>query len=377
MLSNSITSLNIDMDKELLSYAYLLQGGFTHKEMKDLLYNWENINATSIWENAQSWIFPPLPDTRIEKLKEKIKNISEAQIRIILEKQSIDIVTQKDPRYPKTVKSIGHSPAFFYLRGTLYSEKPLLWVVWSRKNTHYAERILERILPDIVQIGIGIVSWWASWVDSLAHEICINAWWYTIVVVWTGIDICYPDKNVKLFTRIIESWGALISQFPLSTGPEQYNFPMRNEVVAALSKGIIIPEAWLSSWTLITAQLALEHGRDVFAVPGDIDRLTSEGTNMLIATGQAKCVRCSGDILEEYFDVGSIGSGMTPIIKPVPIFQNEQEKIIYESIKNGKKTIDELLNATSITLNELVTHTSLLEIHGHISIDLFGKYQIN
>lgn len=98
---------------------------------------------------------------------------------------------------------------------------------------------------------------------------------------------------------------------------------------------------------------------------------------MLIATGQAKCVRCSGDILEEYFDVGSIGSGMTPIIKPVPTFHNEQEKIIYESIKNGNKTIDELLNATSITLNELVTHTSLLEIHGHISIDLFGKYQIN
>jgi DNA processing protein len=365
------------MDKELLSYALLLQGGFTHKEMKDLLFNWENTPAHTIWENAQNWKFPPLADSRVEKLKEKIRKIDEAQIRITLEKYWVDIVTQKDPRYPKTVKSIGHSPAFFYLRWTLNSEKPLLWVVWSRKNTQYAERILERILPDIVQIGIGIVSWWASWVDSLAHEICMITWGYTIVVIWTGIDICYPEKNAKLFMKVIESWGALISQFPLSTGPEQYNFPMRNELVAALSKGVIIPEAWLSSWTLITAQLALEHGRDVFAVPGDIDRLTSEGTNMLIATGQAKCVRCSGDILEEYFDIESIGSGMTPIIKPTPIFEWETEKIIYESIKNGNKTIDELLLATGITLNELITHASLLEIHGHISIDLFGKYQIN
>ncbi len=98
---------------------------------------------------------------------------------------------------------------------------------------------------------------------------------------------------------------------------------------------------------------------------------------MLIATGQAKCVRCSGDILEEYFDVGSIGSGMTPIIKPVPIFQNEQEKIIYESIKIGKNTIDELLHATGIDMIQLLTHTSLLEIHGHIAIDQMGKYQIN
>jgi DNA processing protein len=108
---------------------------------------------------------------------------------------------------------------------------------------------------------------------------------------------------------------------------------MRNELVAALSKGILIPEAGLSSGTLITAQLALEHGRDVFSVPGDIDRITSEGTNMLIATGQAKCVRCSGDILEEYFDVKSIGKGMTPLIEPSPIFENEREKLIYESIK--------------------------------------------
>ncbi len=98
---------------------------------------------------------------------------------------------------------------------------------------------------------------------------------------------------------------------------------MRNEIVAAISEGVLIPEAGLSSGTLITAQLALEHGRDVFAVPGDIDRVTSEGTNMLIATGQAKCVRGSNDILEEYFETKGIGAGMNPILKIPPQFSSE------------------------------------------------------
>jgi DNA processing protein len=108
---------------------------------------------------------------------------------------------------------------------------------------------------------------------------------------------------------------------------------MRNELVAALSSGILIPEAGLSSGTLITAQLALEHGREVFAVPGDIDRSTSEGTNMLISSGQAKCVRCSGDILEEYFDLAAVASGMTPIVKTPPTLSCDEERVIYTAIE--------------------------------------------
>lgn len=145
-------------------------------------------------------------------------------------------------------------------------------------------------------------------------------------------------------------------------GPEIYNFPIRNEIVAALSSGILIPEAALSSGTLITAQLALEHGRDVFAVPGDIDRATSEGSNMLIATGQAKCVRCAGDILEEYFDLKSIGAGMTPIVKTPPIFENDTEKNIYESIENGDNTVDLLLTKTNIPMSDILVHLAMLEI---------------
>jgi DNA processing protein len=137
-----------------------------------------------------------------------------------------------------------------------------------------------------------------------------------------------------------------------------------------------MPEAGLSSGTLITAQLALEHGRDVFAVPGDIDRATSEGTNMLIASGQAKCVRCSADILEEYFDISGIGTGMTPIVKTPPVFSNDTEKLVYESILNGKNTIDELLRDTTLDMTDLLTTVAMLEIGGYVMMDEMGKYQI-
>ncbi len=141
-----------------------------------------------------------------------------------------------------------------------------------------------------------------------------------------------------------------------------YNFPIRNEVVAAMSHGVLIPEAGLSSGTLITAQLALEHGRDVFAVPGDIDRSTSEGTNMLIASGQAKCVRCAGDILEEYFDLEKIEAGMTPVIRARVEFTHPTEKILYEVIESGINRVDAIHTHTNLDLSELLTYLSLLEI---------------
>jgi DNA processing protein len=151
---------------------------------------------------------------------------------------------------------------------------------------------------------------------------------------------------------------------------------VRNEIVAALSSGILIPEAGLSSGTLITAQLALEHGRDVFAVPGDIDRSTSEGTNMLITSGQAKCVRCSSDILEEYFDVEAMGSGMTPIIHTTPTFANDTEKKVYEAIESGSITVDTLLRSTDLDMTDLLIAIAMLEIAGNIEMDEMGRYQI-
>jgi len=369
---------SIDMSSPTqISLACLLQSGFTHHDLKDLFLYEKKSTPETVWKSLKEGIVEhELSEWRKEKILEKSKKVSYEDIEKIILSKNIDIITIEDARYPERLKNIGHAPYFLYVRGLLRSDIPLIGIVGSRKNTPYATRILEKIIPDTLKAGVGVISGGATWVDSLAHEITLDHGGYTISVFGTGIDRCYPANNKKLFETILKKWWALISHFPLGTWPELYNFPIRNEIVAWISNGILIPEAALSSGTLITAQLALEHGRDVFAVPGDIDRVTSEWSNMLIATGQAKIVRCAWDILEEYFDLASIGTGMTPIVKTPPTFSNDTEKCIYEAIEWGDTSIDSLLRSTHLEMTDLLTNIAMLEINGHVTIDEMGRYQI-
>ncbi len=364
-------------DNDLLSLVYLHSSWFTQNELKKIFLWTSTFDSTSIWKELTKWIIRgEISEERKKKIIQKSQAVDCKKIETYLEIKNINIIHWFHPQYPEKLKTIGHAPFFLYVRWELRGGMPLIWVVWSRKNTTYAKRVLDKILPDMIHVGVWIISWWANWVDSISHELTIKNNWYTIVVFWTGIDRCYPASNKTLFEEILSSNGALVSHFPLWTWPELYNFPIRNEIVAALSDGILIPEAALSSGTLITAQLALEHGRDVFAIPGDIDRATSEGTNMLLATWQAKCVRCSEDILEEYFDISGIRSGMTPIIKIPPQFSDENEKSIYESIENWLQTVDEIVKQTGMDMSDILIGLAMLEINGYIKLSEMWRYTI-
>lgn len=215
------------------------------------------------------------------------------------------------------------------------------------------------------------MSGWAHGIDTLGHQLTIDNNGHTISVFGSWIDIFYPKSNSQLFEKIITHWGALVSIFPIGTTPEPYYFPIRNEIVAALSDGIIIPEAWEKSGTLITAQLALEHGRDVFAVPGDIFRETSTGTNGLIARGEAKCTLNAHDILEEYLsDVG------VKIPENNEIFwESEIQKNIYNQIYNWIDTPDSISETIQIPIHEIMIEVSMMEINGLIKLNNNGKYE--
>lgn len=373
-----ISISNTDMlDKSSLALIHLQSAGCTHNDLKKLFPDTENFDPISTWESllsGKNWL--PITVERQEKIQKKAQSIERWKSEKWLSEKSVDIVHVYDPRYPEILRNIGHAPFFFFVRGNFLPEKKLIGVVGSRKNTPYAKRILEKLIPDLVNSWLGIISGGALGVDTLGHEIALKQNGYTVVILGTGIDRAYPGTNKALFEEIIQKGGAVISHFPLGMWPEVYNFPIRNEIVAWLSKGIIIPEAALSSGTLITAQLALEHGRDVFAIPGDIDRVTSEWTNMLIASGQAKCTRCVWDILEEYFDLSGIGEGMTPIIREIPKFEDEKEKAIYQSIIDGYKTTDEISKNTEYIMTDVLITLSMLEINGYINLDEMGKYQI-
>lgn len=206
-----------------------------------------------------------------------------------LEKYNIKVINFKDERYPKLLNSIENKPAFLYIRGNLenlYSDN--LAIVGSRNASEYGKCVARKISKELADKNINIVSGLALGIDKYAHLGALDSMYgKTIAVLGTGVSDSevYPLQNKKIFERILESNGTIISEFRLGTKPEKYNFPLRNRIISGISKKVIVVEATENSGSLITANYALEQGKDIYAVPGNITSKNSIGTNKLIEEG--------------------------------------------------------------------------------------------
>ncbi len=216
----------------------------------------------------------------------------------LLEKHRVHFVTFNDSSYPELLRNIFDPPPVLYVKGT-FSERDRLAVavVGSRKSSSYGRLTAEKICVDLVSRGVTIVSGLARGIDSFAHRGALKGGGRTIAVLGNGVDYIYPRENRKLYEEIVEK-GAVISEFPLGTPPDRKNFPVRNRIISGLSLGVVVVEASDQSGALITADQALEQGREVLAIPGNISSYTSRGTHRLIKQG-AKLVETAEDILEE------------------------------------------------------------------------------
>jgi len=216
-----------------------------------------------------------------------------------LEPLGIELVTLDDPRYPSLLREIHDPPLVLYARGEWLeaAARPCLAVVGSRRSSSYGVNAALSLARELAASGLTIVSGLARGIDAAAHRGALEAGGKTIAVVGTGLDTTYPAEHRKLGEEIINS-GAIVSEFPLGTPPLPQNFPYRNRVLSGLSFGVLIIEAAEHSGSLITARLAAEQGRDVYAVPGNITSQTSFGPNYLIKDG-AKLIQCGRDVLEE------------------------------------------------------------------------------
>ena len=209
-------------------------------------------------------------------------------------------ITLKDKNYPQLLKEIYDPPQTLYVNGQLKAvEKYPLAVVGTRKISSYGQQITQSLVKALARAGLTIISGLALGVDGLAHQATLDVGGRTIAVLGSSLDIIYPPSHEKLAQRIVESDGAIISEYPPKTRPSKWTFPARNRIVAGLSLGVLVIEAPKRSGALITARFALDQGREVFAVPGSIYNKNSAGCHLLIKLG-AKPVTKPEDILESF-----------------------------------------------------------------------------
>jgi len=211
-----------------------------------------------------------------------------------------DVLILDDGSYPFLLREIADPPITLYVKGNWQAcfDAPCIGVIGSRKCSTYGENASESLARDLAENGVCIVSGFARGIDTAAHRGAIRGKGKTIAVLGTGIDQIYPKENKKLVEEILDSGGAVVSQFPLETPPLKENFPYRNRIISGLSYGVLLVEASERSGSLITARLAMEQNREVLAVPGNITSRNSFGTNYLIKSG-AKLVQQWQDVVNE------------------------------------------------------------------------------
>lgn len=215
-----------------------------------------------------------------------------------LDRHGIQVVTCRDDDYPRNLSEIADAPVVLYVKGCLPKNIALsIAVVGSRGASFYGMSVAEQFASRLAELKVNIVSGMARGVDTAAHRGALKAKGSTTAVLGCGLNHIYPQENEKLFYEIASS-GAVVSEFPMAALPLPYNFPRRNRVISGLSRGVIVVEAAEKSGALITADFALEQGREVYAIPGMVDSPTSQGVHNLIKQG-AKLVTCIEDILED------------------------------------------------------------------------------
>ena len=277
-----------------------------------------------------------------------------------------DVLILDDGSYPYLLREIADPPITLYVKGDWQTcfDQPCIAVVGSRRCSTYGENASEMLARDLAANGVCVVSGLARGIDTAAHRGAIAGRGRTIAVLGTGIDGVYPKENAKLINQILDSGGAIVSQFPLETPPLKDNFPYRNRIISGLSLGILIIEASERSGSLITARLAMEQNREVLAVPGNITSKNSFGTNYLIKSG-AKLVQQWQDVVSEL--PPEISAALLPPkidgkdagkpneqLELVPAGLNENERVIWQMLSADEAThIDILLEESKLSFGDL------------------------
>lgn len=271
----------------------------------------------------------------------------------------VDLVARGDARYPPLLAEAPGAPFLLYVRGTLLDiDRRAVAVVGTRQPTAYGREATRTLVAGLAAAGLTIVSGLALGVDTVAHEAALAAGGRTLAVLGSGVDQIYPLRNERL-GRAIATHGALVSEYPLATMPTATNFPPRNRLISGLSLAVVVVEAALRSGALITASFAAEQGRDVFAVPGSIFSLRSQGTNELLRQGAAPA--CSADDILEALDFNTI-EARREVSAAIP--ETLAEAALLAGLEAEPRHADELGREAGLAAADVAATFAVLELKG-------------
>ncbi|GBF32649.1 rossmann fold nucleotide-binding protein Smf [Desulfocucumis palustris] len=289
-----------------------------------------------------------------------------------LEKLDIRFIDIGDPVYPEMLKNIFDPPPGIFIQGSFEKSDSLsVAIVGSRKATPYGLAVAERLAAGIAPAGVTVVSGLARGVDTAAHRGALATGGRTIAVLGCGIDVIYPRENKDLKNKIAAR-GAVISEFPLGAQPVPWHFPVRNRIISGLSRSVVVVEAAARSGALITADIALEQGRDVMAVPGNVSSPLSVGANRLIKQG-ARLVDGPEDILEE-LGVNRLFGGSREQKRSLPSLTVEEEAVL-KMLNLEPVALDKLVEGSGLAAQQVLAALVFLELKG-LARQLPGKYYL-
>ncbi|NMA84361.1 MAG: DNA-protecting protein DprA [Epulopiscium sp.] len=323
----------------------------------------------SIWYSTEQELSENTQLTRKD-----ISNIMQAKDESLLNRQieelrrkNIQFYSIHHSSYPNLLKQIYDPPHVIYVKGKQFHHgAPTIGIVGARRCSQYGHQTALKMAKELGREGISVISGLARGIDAAAHQGALNGDGHTMAILGNGVDICYPQENRKLYREIIEN-GALISEFPPGTAPRPGFFPLRNRIISGLSEAILVIEAARRSGSFITADQALEQGREVYAIPGNITSSLSEGTNRLIQQG-AKLVMQVEDILEDLdiqnTDNLDIKNSKKDILEEDAL--EKEEKIVYDCLSLEPISIDQLCQKTTYDAGRVQHILLILELKGKL-----------
>ena len=314
---------------------------------------------------------------RDERLPEKLEHFCR--------QQGVELVTLYDAAYPSALKEISDPPLVLYVKGKLPTEPYAVAIVGSRECTPYGERAAQQFARVLALKGLPIISGGARGIDAAAHKACLEAGGKTVAVLGCGIDIAYPAQNRSLFAKIVQSGGAVITEYAPGMQPIAANFPARNRIIVGLSRAVLVAEARARSGAVITANIAADENREVYCVPGNIFDGTSAGCHELIRTG-AKLVDSPQNILEDrdaWQQAMSLKISQPSIFdcpqveppEPKPVVETtELGAKLLELLQGGAKTLEQLTEGSGVSFALVSMELLDMQVAGLVAQDAAQRY---